>query len=62
MRKSGSSDMNLFCQAGIPAVASGPGDSALDHTDKEKILIKDLFKSIEVTKAVIRNLAESGKW
>ncbi|VVB66233.1 [LysW]-lysine/[LysW]-ornithine hydrolase [Candidatus Gugararchaeum adminiculabundum] len=62
VRKSGSSDMNLFCQAGIPTVAYGPGDSALDHTDKEKILIKDLFKSIEVTKAVIRNLAESNKW
>ena len=54
--KSGTSDMNLVapiwkCQT----VAYGPGDSALDHTPHEHILISEYQRAVRVLTAVLRD-------
>ena len=59
VKKSGSADMNITTHAGIPTIAYGPGDSALDHTPNEVIEIADYKKSISVLKCAIANLAHS---
>jgi LysW-gamma-L-lysine carboxypeptidase len=46
VKKSGSADMNITSHAGIPTIAYGPGDSNLDHTPDEVILLSDYKKSI----------------
>jgi len=56
VKKSGSADMNITMHAGIPTIAYGPGDSSLDHTPNEVVLISDYLKSIEVMKKTIANL------
>ena len=38
-----------------PMVAYGPGDSSLDHTDKEHILINDFSLGYEVLKTAVLN-------
>ena len=56
--KSGTSDMNLVGPAWkTPIVAYGPGDSALDHTPTEHILISEYLKSIEVLSEALTRLA-----
>jgi LysW-gamma-L-lysine carboxypeptidase len=46
--KSGTSDMNVVAPLwGTPIVAYGPGDSALDHTPEEHILISEYQRAIE---------------
>lgn len=54
LKKSGSADMNISMQKGIPTIAYGPGDSKLDHTDKEYLHWKDYETSIEVLKAFLQ--------
>mgnify|MGYP001772506305 CR=1 FL=1 len=45
-RKAGTSDMNIL-KAITPQIATyGPGDSTLEHTDKEKISIDEIFIAI----------------
>jgi [amino group carrier protein]-lysine/ornithine hydrolase len=56
VKKSGSADMNITAHAGIPTIAYGPGDSALDHTPNEFVLLKDYEKSIEVLKRALASL------
>lgn len=56
VKKSGSADMNITMHAGIPTVAYGPGDSALDHTQNEVILLKDYEKAVEVVRRTMANL------
>ncbi|MCS6910962.1 MAG: [LysW]-lysine hydrolase [Anaerolineales bacterium] len=47
--KSGTSDMNIVGPAwGTPIVAYGPGDSALDHTPDEHILLSEYQRAITV--------------
>ncbi len=47
--KTGTSDMNIVGPAwGCPIVAYGPGDSDLDHTPREHILISEYLKGIAV--------------
>ncbi len=47
--KSGTSDMNLVAPAwGTPILAYGPGDSSLDHTPEENILISEYQQAITV--------------
>ena len=57
VKKSGSADMNITIHAGIPTIAYGPGDSALDHTPNEVIDIADYEKSIAILKSAIANLS-----
>ncbi len=57
--KSGTSDMNLVAPLwGTPIVAYGPGDSALDHTPHEHILISEYQRAIEVLTGTLRRLPE----
>jgi LysW-gamma-L-lysine carboxypeptidase len=45
--KTGTSDMNIVGPAwGCPVVAYGPGDSNLDHTPREHILVSEYLKGI----------------
>ncbi|HVN55970.1 MAG TPA: [LysW]-lysine hydrolase [Anaerolineaceae bacterium] len=47
--KTGTADLNLVGPAwNVPAAAYGPGDSNLDHTPEEHILIPEYLKAIEV--------------
>ncbi len=55
LKKSGSADMNITMAKGIPTIAYGPGDSKLDHTDKEYLKWSDYEKSIGVLKAFLHN-------
>ncbi|MDD5337387.1 MAG: M20/M25/M40 family metallo-hydrolase [Candidatus ainarchaeum sp.] len=59
VRKSGSADMNITMHAGVPTVAYGPGDSSLDHTPNEFVLIKDYEKAIEIVKRAMVELGKS---
>jgi LysW-gamma-L-lysine carboxypeptidase len=55
--KSGTSDMNLVAPAWkCPAVAYGPGDSNLDHTPDEHILVSEYLRGISVLAEVLRTL------
>jgi|CXWL01.1.fsa_nt_gi LysW-gamma-L-lysine carboxypeptidase len=54
--KSGTSDMNLVAPVwNCPAVAYGPGDSSLDHTPDEHILISEYQRAVRVLAAVLRD-------
>ncbi len=56
--KSGTSDMNVVGPAwNTPIVAYGPGDSALDHTPDEHILVPEYLKAIDVLSAALSSLA-----
>ena len=55
--KSGTSDMNLTAPVWqCPAVAYGPGDSDLDHTPHEHILISEYQRAIQILADVLRTL------
>lgn len=52
--KSGTSDMNLVAPVwNCPTVAYGPGDSALDHTPDEHILISEYQRAVRVLTGVL---------
>jgi [amino group carrier protein]-lysine/ornithine hydrolase len=55
VKKTGTSDMNLLPPETV-AIAYGPGDSRLDHTDKERISISEYVKSIEVCAETLKLL------
>lgn len=47
--KLGTSDMNVLAPVwGVPAIAYGPGDAALDHTDEERITLADYLLAVDV--------------
>lgn len=55
--KTGTSDMNVVGPVwNCPIVAYGPGDSNLDHTPEEHIVLSDYLKAIEILKSVICGL------
>ena len=54
LKKSGSADMNITMAAGIPTIAYGPGDSKLDHTDKEYLAWSDYEKAIGVLRCFLK--------
>ena len=55
--KTGTSDMNVVGPVWrCPIVAYGPGDSALDHTPDEHIIIAEYLQAIEVLETVLTNL------
>ncbi|MAV79318.1 MAG: acetyl-lysine deacetylase, partial [Flavobacteriaceae bacterium] len=55
-KKTGSADMNILADWGCPIVAYGPGDSSLDHTSEEHILISDYEKSISILKTSLSKI------
>ena len=58
--KTGTSDMNVVGPVwGCPIVAYGPGDSSLDHTPNEHIIIKEYLQSIDVLQWVLTNLPKT---
>ncbi len=55
--KTGTSDMNVVAPAWrCPLVAYGPGDSSLDHTPQEHIVIDEYFRSMDVLEKVLLDL------
>jgi len=54
--KSGTSDMNLVAPIwNCPTVAYGPGDSSLDHTPEEHILISEYQRAVKILADVLRD-------
>lgn len=52
--KTGTSDMNVVMPIwNCPVVAYGPGDSSLDHTPHEHLILDDYIKAIDVLTEVI---------
>src|SRR3989304_5818056 len=59
LRKTGTGDMNIRGKAmTLPIVTYGPGDSHLDHTLEEHIVINEYLDSIQVYKETLLKLAE----
>jgi len=59
LRKTGTGDMNILGRAmNIPIVTYGPGDSHLDHTKDEHIIISEYLASIQVYKETMLKLSE----
>ena len=62
LKKTGTGDMNILGRAiSIPIVTYGPGDSHLDHTKDEHILISEYLAGIQVYKETILKLTELHK-
>ena len=56
--KTGTSDMNIVAPLwGTPILAYGPGDSALDHTPHEHILVSEYLRAVGVLSQVLVTLA-----
>jgi LysW-gamma-L-lysine carboxypeptidase len=59
LRKTGTGDMNILGRAiNVPIVTYGPGDSHLDHTIDEHILISEYLSGIQVYKETLLKLSE----
>jgi LysW-gamma-L-lysine carboxypeptidase len=57
--KSGTADINIVAPAwGCPAVAYGPGDSALDHTPEERLELAEYQRAVQVLCAVLQRLGK----
>ena len=57
--KTGTSDMNVVGPIWrCPIVAYGPGDSALDHTPHEHVLLDEYWRAIGVLEGALRAFAE----
>lgn len=58
--KTGTSDMNIVAPHwNVPAVAYGPGDSALDHTPDEHVEVHELRKATAVLGRVFTAMAQT---
>lgn len=59
LRKTGTGDMNILGKAmNLPIVTYGPGDSHLDHTLEEHIVVSEYLDSIKVYKETLVKLSE----
>jgi [amino group carrier protein]-lysine/ornithine hydrolase len=57
--KTGTSDMNVAGPSwACPIVAYGPGDSQLDHTPHEHLVIEDYYRAISTLTGVLENIQE----
>ncbi len=57
-RRSGTSDLNLVGAAwGLGGAAYGPGDSRLDHTDREALEVEELRRTARVLRHAVARLA-----
>ena len=55
--KTGTADLNIVAPVWkCPALVYGPGDSALDHTPNEHILLEDYRKAIQVLRGALGSL------
>jgi LysW-gamma-L-lysine carboxypeptidase len=55
--KSGTSDMNITAPIWqCPTLAYGPGDSDLDHTPTEHILVSEYQRGVQVLAEVLRTI------
>jgi len=62
LRKTGTGDMNILGRAlDMPIVTYGPGDSHLDHTKDEHIIISEYLDGIQVYKETLLKLVELHK-
>ena len=60
--KTGTSDMNVVGPVwACPILAYGPGDSSLDHTPGEYVLISEYLRSIQVLEEALREFASEGR-
>lgn len=59
LRKTGTADFNHLAQwfPGVPMVAYGPGDAALDHTPEERIRLTEFDQAVDIFDAVIAAFA-----
>ena len=59
LHKTGTGDMNILGKAmNLPIVTYGPGDSKLDHTLEEHIVISEYLASIQVYKETLLKLSD----
>ena len=57
-RRAGTSDLNVVAPAWkLPGAAYGPGDSRLDHTDREALPLADLDRAVGVLRRAVEELA-----
>ncbi len=57
--KSGTSDMNVVAPIWrCPILAYGPGDSALDHTPNEHLLLDEYWRAVRVVESALREFAQ----
>jgi [amino group carrier protein]-lysine/ornithine hydrolase len=60
--KSGTADLNIVAPAwGCPAVAYGPGDSALDHTPDEHTQLSEYAHAVSVLQTVLAQITQGGE-
>lgn len=58
--KTGTSDMNLVGPVwNCPMLAYGPGDSQLDHTPNEHVMIEDLDRATQILTAVLERVSRT---
>ena len=58
--KTGTSDMNIVGPIwGCPILAYGPGDSSLDHTPEEHVVLAEWARGVEVLAHVLSELTKS---
>lgn len=59
LRKTGTADFNHLAERhpGVPMVAYGPGDAALDHTPEERIDLAEFRQAIGILETVAKRLA-----
>jgi LysW-gamma-L-lysine carboxypeptidase len=56
--KTGTADLNIVAPAwSCPAVAYGPGDSALDHTPGEHIFLDEYTRAVDVLERVLTQIS-----
>jgi len=56
LRKTGTSDMNLFDAWDVPMATYGPGDSALDHAPDERLPLAELDRATGILETVTTRL------
>ena len=57
--KTGTADLNIVAPLwGCPALAYGPGDSALDHTPNEHLPLEEYRRAVAVLRQVLERLSQ----